>query len=147
MRVERLDHLVLTVQDVDATIAFYESVLGMRAISFGAGRRALAFGRQKINLHAAPTPLAPHARRPTPGSADLCFVLSTPVHETLAELARLGVAVEVGPGERTGALGPITSVYFRDPDGNLIEVSNYAEPASGDARPAQAPVVSPPETR
>lgn len=126
MRVERLDHLVLTVRDVDATVSFYERVLGMRSITFGAGRRALEYGQQKINLHAAQAPIEPHAIRPTPGSADLCFIIATPVQEAIAHLQRLDVAVEAGPVPRTGALGPITSVYFRDPDGNLIEVSNYA---------------------
>jgi catechol 2,3-dioxygenase-like lactoylglutathione lyase family enzyme len=125
MLAERLDHLVLTVRDIDATIAFYESVLGMRAITFGAGRRALAFGQHKINLHPAHAPIEPHAAQPMPGSADLCFVISTPVQDALAHLRGLGVAVEAGPVPRSGALGPISSVYFRDPDGNLIEVSNY----------------------
>lgn len=127
MLVDRLDHLVLTVRDVDATIAFYEAVLGMRAVRFGAGRRALEFGRSKINLHPADAPLEPHAARPTPGSADLCFIVSTPVAEVLAKLQALGVAVLEGPVARTGALGAIESVYFRDPDGNLIELSNDVE--------------------
>jgi len=127
MRTDRLDHLVLTVRDVDATISFYESVLGMRAITFGSGRRALEFGQQKINLHPAHAPIEPYAAQPTPGSADLCFIISTPVEDAVADLQRLGVPVEAGPVPRTGAQGPISSVYFRDPDGNLIEVSNYAE--------------------
>jgi catechol 2,3-dioxygenase-like lactoylglutathione lyase family enzyme len=127
MRTERLDHLVLTVSDVDTTISFYESVLGMRAVTFGAGRRALEFGNQKINLHPAQAPIEPHAARPTSGSADLCFIISTPVQEAVAHLNSLGVPLEAGPVPRTGAQGPISSVYFRDPDGNLIEVSNYLE--------------------
>lgn len=126
MKVDRLDHLVLTVGDIDATIAFYVDVLGMEAVSFGAGRRALAFGQQKINLHPATAPLRPHATRPTPGSADLCLITRSPVIEVIAHLRRCGVDIEEGPVPRTGALGPITSVYFRDPDGNLIELSNYA---------------------
>lgn len=125
MQIERLDHWVLTVRDVDATVAFYERVLGMRAITFGNGRRALAFGQQKINLHPAQTPLRPHAAQPTPGSGDLCLITRTPIEEVIIELESAGVAIEQGPAPRTGALGPITSVYFRDPDGNLIEVSRY----------------------
>ncbi|MGH8447317.1 MAG: VOC family protein [Solimonas sp.] len=124
MEIERLDHLVLTVADVDASIAFYRDVMGMRPLTFGAGRRALIFGRQKINLHPAAAPLAPHAERPTPGSADLCFISTTPVAQVIAHLKALGVAVEEGPVPRSGARGPIVSVYFRDPDSNLIEVSN-----------------------
>lgn len=123
MNIDRLDHLVLTVRDVDATCAFYSRVLGMEAVVFGAGRRALSFGRQKINLHRAGAPIAPHAASPTPGSADLCLISQTPLPEVLTHLQREGVAVELGPVRRTGALGPITSVYFRDPDCNLIEVS------------------------
>lgn len=123
MNIDRLDHLVLTVRDVDATCAFYSRVLGMEEVVFGAGRRALVFGRQKINLHSAGAPIAPHAASPTPGSADLCLISRTPMGEILVHLQREGVAVELGPVSRTGALGPILSVYFRDPDGNLIEVS------------------------
>ena len=102
-----------------------KTVLGMRSISFGAARRALTFGNSKINLHPAAQPLSPHARQQLPGSADLCLSVSTPIAEVLAHLVRCGVGIEAGPGPRSGALGPITSVYFRDPDGNLIEVSNY----------------------
>jgi len=126
MKIERLDHLVLTVRDLDRTTAFYVDVLGMQPVSFGANRRALAFGQQKINLHPADAPLRPHAAHPTPGSADLCLVTSTPLVEVIAHLEKAGVAIEEGPVPRTGALGAITSVYFRDPDANLIEVSNYA---------------------
>ncbi len=125
MKIERLDHLVLTVRDVEATVAFYVSVLGMEPVTFGAGRRALRFGQQKINLHPASALFEPHAARPTPGSADLCLITSTPVAGVIADLEKAGVAVEEGPAPRAGALGGITSVYFRDPDGNLIEVSSY----------------------
>lgn len=125
MKIDSLDHLVLTVRDVDATIAFYQRVLGMEAVTFGAGRRALAFGRQKINLHPADAPLKPHAATPMPGSADLCLLTSIPIAEVVEHLLRQSVSIEEGPVVRTGATGPILSVYFRDPDGNLIEVSNY----------------------
>jgi catechol 2,3-dioxygenase-like lactoylglutathione lyase family enzyme len=125
MKIDRLDHLVLTVRDVDETLAFYERVLGMTPVTFGAGRRALSFGQSKINLHRADAPIAPHARQPTPGSADLCFITSAPIASVIEHLHRCGVRVEEGPVSRTGALGPITSVYLRDPDGNLIEVSSY----------------------
>ncbi|HLQ24582.1 MAG TPA: VOC family protein [Acidiferrobacterales bacterium] len=125
MKIERLDHLVLTVRDIEATVAFYTQALGMKPVTFGNGRRALAFGQQKLNLHSADAPLKPHAARPIPGSADLCFISSTPISKVIAHLKSAGVAIEEGPVPRTGALGPITSVYFRDPDANLIEVSCY----------------------
>jgi catechol 2,3-dioxygenase-like lactoylglutathione lyase family enzyme len=125
MQIERLDHLVLTVRDVEASVVFYTQILGMRAITFGDHRRALAFGAQKLNLHPADAPIKPHAAQPTRGSADLCLVTATPIDRVMAELRQAGVAIEQGPVPRTGALGPITSVYFRDPDGNLIEVSRY----------------------
>src|SRR5215471_13040923 len=125
MQIDRLDHLVLTVRDVEATCAFYSRVMGMEAVTFGDGRRALRFGRQKINLHPAAAPVAPHASHPTPGSADLCFIAVTPIAEVVVRLESLGVRIEEGPVARTGATGPITSVYFRDPDDNLIEVAEY----------------------
>jgi len=132
MKIDRLDHLVLTVRDIDITVAFYVRALGMQAVSFGAGRRALVFGQQKINLHPADAPLKPHALRPTPGSADLCFVTSMQISEVVAHLDNVGVALEQGPVSRTGALGDIISVYFRDPDSNLIEVSCYGLSGRGD---------------
>ncbi|MCB2102513.1 MAG: VOC family protein [Rhodobacterales bacterium] len=119
-----LDHLVLTVADIEATCAFYESVLGMARVTFAGGRTALAFGRQKINLHAVDRTFEPKADRPTPGSADLCFLTDTPLDAVRAHLAAAGVAVEEGPVARTGAMGPLLSVYVRDPDGNLIEIAN-----------------------
>jgi len=125
LTIDRLDHLVLTVRDIDASIDFYTRVMGFEVVNFGQGRKALAFGRQKINLHAADAPLAPHALVPTPGSADLCFVSAAPIDTVLAQLAAAEVPIESGPVPRTGAIGPITSVYFRDPDRNLIEVSVY----------------------
>ncbi|THF60534.1 VOC family protein [Pseudothauera rhizosphaerae] len=129
MKIDSLDHLVLTVENLDASIAFYTQVLGMEAITFGEGRRALVFGRQKINLHPASAPIRPHARRPLAGSADLCFLTSTPLEEVAAQLEACGVAVEEGPVPRTGATGPIRSVYCRDPDGNLVEIANPARMA------------------
>lgn len=123
--IDRLDHLVLTVADIEHSCRFYQRVLGMQIVRFGAGRTALQFGQHKINLHPASAPLAPHAQRPTAGSADLCLITRQAMDAVLAHLRHEGVAVEEGPVPRTGALGPIESVYFRDPDGNLIEVSRY----------------------
>ena len=125
MQIDRLDHLVLTVADIDRTVEFYTRVLGMRAETFGEGRRALRFGRQKINLHQAGREFEPKAARPLPGSADLCFVTDVPLDEVRQHLAACGVPVEEGPVDRTGAVGPIRSVYLRDPDANLLELSNY----------------------
>lgn len=119
-----LDHLVLTVTDIEKSIAFYERVLGMEPVTFGAGRRALAFGSQKINLHEAGKELLPHARHPTPGSADLCFLTDTPLSAVAAHLKSCDTEILEGPVPRTGATGPILSLYFRDPDGNLIELAN-----------------------
>lgn len=124
----RLDHLVLTVADLEATVGFYTRVMGMTVRAFGAGRLALRFGdRQQINLHEAGHEFEPKARRPTPGSADLCFIAEQPLAEWLDHLVGLDVALVEGPVARTGALGPMTSVYFRDPDGNLIEVASYTD--------------------
>ncbi|WP_428306817.1 VOC family protein [Lacipirellula sp.] len=124
MQISSLDHLVLTVVDIEATLAFYATALGMTAVTFGEGRRALAFGAQKINLHEAGREFEPKAARPTPGSADLCFLTDVPLPEVIAHLSACGVAVVEGPVARTGAMGPICSVYVRDPDGNLVEIAN-----------------------
>jgi catechol 2,3-dioxygenase-like lactoylglutathione lyase family enzyme len=124
MQVEILDHLVLTVRDLDAALEFYASVLGMRVVTFGENRKALAFGTQKINLHLARRELEPKAAVPTPGSADLCFLTVEPLENVVDHLRSLGVPVIEGPVRRTGATGPIRSLYFRDPDGNLIEIAN-----------------------
>jgi len=126
MQVLRLDHLVLTVRDMERSIEFYTKVLGMSEVNFGAGRKALLFGQQKINLHEVGREVEPKASKPTPGSADLCFISTSPMDTILAELRGHAVEIVEGPVERAGALGPITSVYFRDPDQNLIEISNYA---------------------
>ncbi|CDZ93027.1 MULTISPECIES: VOC family protein [Pseudomonadaceae] len=130
MQISHLDHLVLTVADIDVTTDFYCRVLGMQAVTFGEGRKALAFGRQKINLHPAGREFEPKAERPQPGSADLCFIVSTPLEEVIEHLAKQGVAIIEGPVRRTGATGPIRSVYLRDPDLNLIELSNPLEPTA-----------------
>jgi catechol 2,3-dioxygenase-like lactoylglutathione lyase family enzyme len=124
MRVDQLDHLVLTVRDPDATCAFYARALGMETVTFGEGRKALRFGNQKINLHQAGREFEPKATHPTPGSADLCFLTTVPLADVIDHLRACGVPIVEGPVDRTGAEGPIRSVYIRDPDGNLIEVAN-----------------------
>ncbi len=123
--IERVDHLVLTVRDIEVTLDFYQRVLGMEKIDFGEGRKALKFGQSKINLHQTGHEFEPKATHPTPGSGDLCFISPAPLTEVIAHLKEQDVPVELGPVGRTGALGPIESVYIRDPDGNLIEISNY----------------------
>lgn len=143
MQIDSLDHLVLTVESIERTCAFYTRVLGMAVIEFGAGRKALIFGHQKVNLHEAGKEFAPRAHRPTPGSADLCFVTSTPLDKVLEHLKACGVETIEGPVERTGAAGPILSIYFRDPDKNLIEVANYLEtPARSAKFPPSRPATS-----
>jgi catechol 2,3-dioxygenase-like lactoylglutathione lyase family enzyme len=127
MNVESIDHIVLTVKDIDATCAFYARALGMRITTFGGGRKALCFGRQKINLHQQGQEFEPKAERPTPGSADLCFVTAVPVPEVIEHLNACGVEILEGPVQRAGAMGDMISVYFRDPDGNLVEVSSYKD--------------------
>lgn len=126
-QLDALDHLVLTVADLQATCGFYRDALGMTVETFraegGAERLALRFGGQKINLHLRGREFEPKAARPTPGSADLCFLTASPLAEWQAHLAAQGVAVELGPVPRTGAAGPLTSLYLRDPDGNLVEIS------------------------
>jgi len=124
MRIDSLDHLVLTVADINVTSDFYAKALGMEIVTFGGGREALSFGAQKINLHQEGREFEPKAHRPTPGSADLCFLTATPLAEVLSHLAACGVTVIEGPVRRTGAQGDILSIYLRDPDQNLIEVSN-----------------------
>ena len=124
MKIDSLDHLVLTVKDIETTACFYSTVLDMDIVTFAGGRKALAFGIQKINLHQHGQEFEPKALQPTPGSADLCFITSVPIAEVASHLDSCDVAVIEGPVQRTGATGPILSVYFRDPDMNLIEVSN-----------------------
>lgn len=125
MKIDRVDHFVLTVVDIDASCDFYARVLGMDIVSFGQGRKALSFGSQKINLHQHRHEFEPKARQPTPGSGDFCLITSVPLAQVIEHLKHCEVTIEEGPVSRTGACGPIQSVYFRDPDGNLVEVSNY----------------------
>ncbi|MFV0384474.1 VOC family protein [Paracoccus sp. (in: a-proteobacteria)] len=126
-----LDHLVLTVADPDRTVAFYTTVLGMQARSFGEGRLALHFGDQKINLHQAGREFLPKAARPTPGSADLCFLVAGEARRNAAALTAAGIVIEDGPVARTGATGPVLSLYLRDPDGNLIELAHPSPSSTG----------------
>ena len=125
MNIDRIDHVVMTVRDVDATCDFYARVLGMRVVTFAEGRKALAFGKQKINLHLAGREFEPKAAHPTPGSVDLCLITTGTLDDAIAQLALCGVPVLEGPVAKTGATGPLRSIYFRDPDANLSEVSTY----------------------
>lgn len=123
IKIEKIDHLVLTVASIEATCDFYCQVLGMERQEFGEGRVALKFGQQKINLHEAGKEFEPKARYPKPGSADLCLISSSSMKEIIAHLAACNIEIETGPVSRTGATGPLTSVYCRDRDGNLFEIS------------------------
>lgn len=127
MKIDNLDHLVLTVADIRTTTNFYTRTLGMEIMTFGEGRTALSFGAQKINLHQSGHEFEPKAQYPKPGSADLCFITSTPLSKVIEHTTACGVKIIEGPVRRTGATGPILSIYFRDPDGNLIEVANRLE--------------------
>ncbi len=133
MKITHVDHFVLTVASISRTCEFYGRVLNMRAETFGDQRTALHFGDQKINLHEAGREFDPRAKVPTPGSADFCLISAEPIDQVVKHLESLGVPVVKGPVERTGAqsaaLGPMRSVYIRDPDGNLVEISEYAETA------------------
>lgn len=125
MRIDRLDHIVFTVASIDRTIEFYRRVLGMEPATFAGGRRALAFGRQKINLHEVGKEFAPRAHLAAAGTGDVCFIAAVPLADVIAHLKAEGVPIEQGPVPKTGATGPITSVYIRDPDRNLIEIATY----------------------
>ncbi|AWB07243.1 VOC family virulence protein (plasmid) [Azospirillum humicireducens] len=125
MQISRVDHFVLTVASIEATCAFYREVLGMEVVTFAGGRHALSFGAQKINLHEVGREFEPKAARPTAGSGDFCLIADTPLEQVIAELQARGIAIEEGPVSRTGATGPIRSVYIRDPDDNLVEIANY----------------------
>ena len=130
--IDRIDHIVLTVFDPERTIAFYQRVLGFEPVTFAGGRRGLAFGRQKFNLHQAGREFEPKALKPAPGTMDFCLITETPLAEVMETLRSQGVAIIDGPVDKTGAMGPIKSVYFRDPDGNLVEVSNYPAAAAAE---------------
>jgi len=127
MQIERIDHLVLTVRDIGATCDFYTRVLGMHVITFDDNRKALQFGQQKINLHQSGKEFEPKAALPTPGSADICFVTHLAPEQVIEHLRAENVEIVEGPVPRTGALGEMLSVYLRDPDGNLIEISHYID--------------------
>ncbi|SDP94048.1 Catechol 2,3-dioxygenase [Mucilaginibacter sp. OK268] len=124
MKIDRIDHLVLTVNDIETTCAFYTNVLGMEVETFGEGRKALKFGNQKLNLHQKGKEFEPKADHPTPGAIDICFITTDTIEQLKAELENKNIQTQ-GIFERTGATGKIRSIYFRDPDQNLIEVSNY----------------------
>lgn len=125
MKIDGFDHVVLTVQDIDASCEFYAKALGMKIVTFGENRKALSFGSQKINLQQLGRESALRADKPTPGSADVCFITSLSLSDVIAHLNSCGVDLIAGPVERNGARGLMMSLYFRDPDKNLIEVSNY----------------------
>ena len=125
MKITSIDHIVLTVKDIEKTVQFYESILGMVSETFGEGRVALKFGSQKINLHKKGQEFEPKANKPIPGSEDLCFITETKLKKAMEYVKSMGVNILEGPVARTGAIGSIISFYFRDPDGNLIEVANY----------------------
>lgn len=125
MKISHLDHLVLTVANIETTCQFYQSALNFEVITFGENRKALQFGHQKVNLHQFGKEFEPKALRPTAGSADLCFIAETPLEEVIKHLQQLNIKIVEGPIQRTGAVGKIFSVYLRDPDQNLIEISNY----------------------
>lgn len=125
IKIDRLDHLVLTVKDIDKTVEFYTIVLGMEKELFKGDRVALKFGNQKINLHKLGSEFEPKAYNVKEGSADLCFIVSTPLVEAKNYIESLGIKIEEGIVSRTGAIGEIESIYLRDPDKNLIELSNY----------------------
>lgn len=126
--IRSLDHLVLTVASIEKTAAFYSRVLGMEVRTFGQGRVALHFGRQKINLHEVGRVLDPSVRHATPGSADFCLLTDAPMEEVLAHLGSCGVPVVEGPVNRTGAVHGLRSVYFYDPDENLVEIAHEVQP-------------------
>jgi catechol 2,3-dioxygenase-like lactoylglutathione lyase family enzyme len=125
MKILHIDHFVLTVADIQKTCHFYNTVLGMEVITFGEGRKALGFGRNKINLHQSGKEFEPKALHATPGSGDFCLITEEPIERVIQHLEACGIVIEAGPVAKIGAAGPMTSVYFRDPDGNLVEISNY----------------------
>jgi len=126
MKIDHLDHLVLTVNSIDTTCEFYATILGMDVVTFGNDRKSLRFGSQKINLHESGREFEPKAHRPTSGSADLCLITSVPIMDVIEHLRQQNVEIIEGPVKRAGAAGAIESVYIRDPDLNLLEISNYS---------------------
>jgi catechol 2,3-dioxygenase-like lactoylglutathione lyase family enzyme len=129
MQIERIDHLVLTVQNIEVSCAFYTKILGMKVVAFKGGRKAVVFGNQKINFHESGNTFDPKALRATPGSADLCFIVNDPLTKIVGHMDTCGVKIIEGPVQRTGAMGPMTSIYIRDPDQNLIEIAVYDQDA------------------
>ncbi len=127
MKVKKIDHLVLTTNDIEQTINFYTTILGMELIFIEDERKALRFGKQKINLHKAGQEISPHARHPMPGSTDLCFITETSIEQVVEHLNSCGITILNGPTKRIGATGPLLSIYIQDPDGNLIEISNHLQ--------------------
>lgn len=124
IKIDRLDHLVLTVRDLEATCRFYERALGMERRTFGGGRTALHFGPHKFNLHEAEKPIDHNVKHATPGSADICLITETPMDDVVAHLKAEGVEIITGPSDRSGAMTKLMSVYVYDPDENLVEISN-----------------------
>ncbi len=123
MKLLGLDHIVITVESIETTIRFYRDILGFEEVTFGGGRKALKGGSQKINIHKSGEEFCPHAKSPAPGSSDICLLYNSELHLIIDHLIASGIEIEEGPVDRTGALGPIESVYIRDPDANLIELS------------------------
>ena len=124
MKVSKLDHFIITANNLEKTIDFYSRILGMEQQTYSDGRKALIFGDQKINLHEAGKEFKPHAQNPLPGSADLCFITRTPMQQVISHLTTCNVSIIEGPLEKSGASGPLLSIYIRDPDNNLIEIAN-----------------------
>ena len=124
MKVSKLDHFIITANNLEKTIDFYSRILGMEQQTYSDGRKALIFGDQKINLHEAGKEFKPHAQNPLPGSADLCFITRTPMQQVISHLTTCNVSIIEGPLEKSGASGPLFSIYIRDPDNNLIEIAN-----------------------
>ena len=125
MKIKNIDHLVLTVKDIEASCRFYTTVLAIEEVSFGQGRKAVAFGNQKINFHQHGQELEPRALHPTPGSGDLCFITDDSISDVIEHIQSCGIEIIEGPVARIGAKGPMISIYIRDPDQNLIEISTY----------------------
>ena len=130
MKLEKIDHVVITVKNLNKTIDFYTNILGMKLEKFSSSsnnnqiRYAVSFGSQKINIHEEKKPLKPNALNPSSGSMDICFISQNKINDWMNHLEKKGINIEFGPEQKTGALGPILSIYIRDPDFNLIEISN-----------------------